>query len=117
MRTPKDWTNAAVYLATAALCAACGGETATPDACPPQAEYDIRELYGSESQQVVEERAAVEAMVDRADAEGCVTKPRFTPRLSDVPASEKRTLSLEQQRTTNNGAITGSSDADAGTAP
>jgi hypothetical protein len=107
MKTPKHWTSAAVYLATAALFAACGGETATPDACPPQAEYDIRELYASESQQVVEERAAIEAMVDRADAEGCVTKPRFTPRLDDVSPSQKRALALELQR----------SDADAGTAP
>lgn len=64
---------------------ACGGEdTHTPDACPPQHEYDIRELYAKENANdpdIARRRAAIEAEVEAAHEDGCVTKPTFTPAL------------------------------------
>jgi hypothetical protein len=63
----------------------CGGEdTYTPDACPPLHEYDIRELYAEENLNdptIARQRAGIEDEVEKAAAEGCVTKATFTPPL------------------------------------
>lgn len=66
---------------------ACGDDaTYTPDACPPQHEYDIRELYAEENRSdpdVAKERAAIEAEVAEAAEEGCLTRPTHTPPLDE----------------------------------
>jgi hypothetical protein len=84
-RSTPTW--AALSICTASICSAlvtcaCGDDaTYTPDACPPQHEYDIRELYAAENQtdrNIAEQRKAIEEEVDEAAAKGCVTKPTYT---------------------------------------
>jgi hypothetical protein len=78
------WLAAAVF-AVGMVAPGCGdGETYTPDACPPQHEYDIRELYAEENLNdpaIARNRAAIEAEVREAAEKGCVTKPTYTPPL------------------------------------
>jgi hypothetical protein len=86
-RTVSMARAACVCFGAVATVAACGGEdTYTPDACPPQHEYDIRELYAEENlndPDVAKQRAQIEAEVEAAAKKGCVTKPTFTPVLKD----------------------------------
>lgn len=71
----------------------CGGdETYTPDACPPQGTYDIRELYAEENAgdpDIAQLRANVEAQVKAAAEEGCVTAPENTPPLKNSPSGRR----------------------------
>lgn len=85
-------------LCSASLLLGCGDDTYTPDACGPIAEYDVRELYAEENEddsRIAEQRARVERAVENAADKGCVTEPRFTPRLSDVNRNSRRGLELE----------------------
>lgn len=66
----------------AGLLAACGSDTHTPDACPPQATYDIRELYAPENREdpdIALARRRAEAQVAAAAAKGCLTEPTDIP--------------------------------------